>query len=70
VGIPPYGSGKVAVLAADEALPILDNEPLEGVVKEPKFPAGKNAKQVSIEISKDITEVERGRIRRLRDHPA
>jgi len=69
VGVPPDRSGKVPVLTAAEALPIFNNELLEGVVKESKFPAGKNAKQVSIEISKDIAEVECGDIRRLRDHP-
>ena len=63
LGVPPYGSGKIAMLATDEALPIFDNELLESAVNESKFPAGKNAKQVPIEISKDVAEVERGRIR-------
>jgi hypothetical protein len=63
MGVPPYSRGKIAVLAADEALPIFDSELLEGVVKESKIPAGKHAEQVPIEISKDVVEVERGRIR-------
>ena len=48
LGVPPYGSGKITVLATDEALPIFDYELLECIVKESKFPAGKNAEQVSI----------------------
>src|SRR4029079_1645127 len=63
MGVPPDRSGKITVLTTDEALPIFDDELLESVVKESKFPAGKNAKQVPIEISKDVAEVERGRIR-------
>ena len=54
--------GKIAVLTAGEAFPIFDNELLENVVKEPKFAARKTAKQVPIEISKDVAEVQRGRI--------
>jgi hypothetical protein len=70
LGVPPYGSRKIAVLTANEAFPIIDNELLKDIVKESEFPAGKDTKQVPIEISKDLAEVERGRIRGLRDHPA
>ncbi len=46
------------MLTADETFPIIDNKLLEGKVEEPKFPAGKNTKQVPVEISKDLAEVD------------
>jgi len=56
------------VLAADQARPVLDYKSLEDIVQESEFAAGKNTKQVPIEISKNIAEVERGRISRLGHH--
>jgi hypothetical protein len=61
LGVPPYGSGKIAVLTTNETFPIIDNKLLKDIVKETEFPAGKDTKQVPIEISKDLAEVERGR---------
>lgn len=42
----PHGRRKVAMLTADQALPILGYELLEGVVKESELAAGKDTKQV------------------------
>jgi hypothetical protein len=70
LGVPPYGSGKISVLTTNETPPIIDDNLFKDIVKESEFPARKDTKQVPIEISKDLAEVERGRIRRLRDHPA
>jgi hypothetical protein len=58
------------VLTTNETFPIVDYKLLKDIVKEPEFPAGKDTKQMPIEISKDLAEVECGRIRGLRDHPA
>ena len=68
-GVPPDRSRKVAMLATNQAVPIFDYEPLEGIMKESEFPLGKDAKEVSIEVSEDVAEVERGNVHRLRDHP-
>ena len=62
LGVPLHGSGKITVLATDEALPIFDYELLECIVKRIQIPGGEEREQVSIEISKDVAEVERGRI--------
>src|SRR5437016_957279 len=45
VGVPPHGSRKVPVLAADQARPILDDELLEDIMEESEFRARKDAKQ-------------------------
>ena len=50
------------MLATDQALPVLDYEPLEGFMKESEFVARKNSKQMTIEIPEDPAEVESGRI--------
>jgi len=56
------------MLAADRALPVLENKPIEYIVEEPKFTARKDTKQVAIEISKDFTEVESGGVGFLGNH--
>jgi hypothetical protein len=60
MGAAPHGSRKVAMLTTDQALPILDDKLLEGVVKESKFVAGKDTKQVAVEIAEDLGELEGG----------
>ena len=62
LGVPPHGSRKVAMLATDQALPILDYKPLEDIMKESEFAARKNAKQVAVKIPEDLAEVQSGRI--------
>jgi hypothetical protein len=62
MGVPPHGRRKVSVLAADQARPVLDYKPLEGIVKESEFAARKNAKQVAVKVPKDLTEVQGGQI--------
>src|SRR5271157_2887002 len=42
MGTPPNGSGKVSVLATDQARPVLDYKPLEDVVQESEFAAREN----------------------------
>jgi hypothetical protein len=62
MGTPPHGRRKVSVLAADQARPVLDYKPLEGIVKESEFAARKNAKQVAVKVPKDLTEVQSSQI--------
>jgi hypothetical protein len=63
MGTPPHGRRKVSVLAADQAGPVFDYEAFEGIMEESEFAARQYAKQVPIEISEDLAEVERGWIR-------
>jgi hypothetical protein len=62
MGVAPHGSRKIAMLTTDQALPILDYEILESVVKESEFVAGKDTKQVAVKIPEDLGELERSRI--------
>ena len=57
------------MLATDQPLPILNDKPLEGIVKESEFAAGKDAKEVTVKIPEDCLEVEGSRfVRFWRDH--
>src|SRR6266436_2284864 len=58
--IPLYRGGEVATLA-NWTVPILDHELFKCLVKKPKLPARKDAKQVTIEIAEDICEIQNHR---------
>ena len=46
------------MLSTEQALPILAHKLLEDVVKEAKLVAGKCAKQLKVEVSKDVVELQ------------
>jgi hypothetical protein len=50
------------MLATDEPLPILDDEPFEHLAHESEVAAGKGIKQVTVQVGENCPEVESGRI--------